>query len=69
MKCALSTFEKINYQEFDKTFTEILNKHATVKKKLVRATQAPYLTRALRIAIMRREELETKYFKLKTKIL
>ena len=37
LKCALSTFEKIDYQEFDKTFIDILNKHAPVKKKLVRA--------------------------------
>ena len=66
MKCALSTFEKINYQEFDKTFIETLNKHAPLKKKLVRANQPPYMTKALRKAIMRRYELETKYFKLKT---
>ena len=67
MKYALlSTFEKINYQEFDKTFTEILNKNALMKNKLVKANQAPYMTKALRKAIMRRSELETKYFKLKT---
>ena len=67
MKYALlSTFEKINYQEFDKTSTEILNKNALMKNKLVKANQAPYMTKALRKAIMRRSELETKYFKLKT---
>ena len=66
LKCALSTFEKIDYQEFDKTFIEILKKHAPVKKKVVSANQAPYMTKALRKAIMRRSELETKYFKQKT---
>ena len=66
MECALSTFEKISYQEFDKTFIEILNKHVPMKKKLVRVDQAPCKTKALRKAIMRRSELETKYFKLKT---
>ena len=65
MKCALSTFEKINYQEFYKTFIEILNKHAPMKKKLVRENQDLYMMKALRKAIMRRSELETKYFKLK----
>ena len=65
MKCALSTFEKNNDQEFDETFIEILNKHAPVKKKLVRANQAPYMTKALCNIIMRRSELESKYFKLK----
>ena len=37
-----------------------------MKKKLVRANQAPYMTKVLRKAIMRRSELENKYFKLKT---
>ena len=66
LKCTLSTFEKINYQEFQKTFIEILNNHAPVKKKLVSANQVPYMTKALRKAIMRRSALETKYFKPKT---
>ena len=66
LKCALSTSEKINYQEFDKTFIDILNKHVPMKKKLVRPNKAPCMTKALRKAIMRRSKLETKYFKLKT---
>ena len=66
MNVALCTFEKINYQEFDKTFIESLNKHAPMKKKLVKANQAAYMTKVLHKAIMRRSELETKYFKLKT---
>ena len=36
-----------------------------MKKKLIRANQAPYMTKALRKAVMRTSELETKYFKLK----
>ena len=56
MKCVLSTFEKINYQEFDKTFIEILNKHAPMKKKLVSGNQVPYMTKTLRKAIMRKSE-------------
>ena len=66
MNVALCTFEKINYQEFGKTFIESLNKHAPMKKKLVRANKAAYMTTVLHKAIMRRSELETKYFKLKT---
>ena len=56
----------IDYQEFDKKFIEILNKHAPVEKKLVRENQAPYMTKALHKAIVRRSELETKYLKEKT---
>ena len=58
-------WERLNYQEFDKTFIVILNKLALVKKKLVKANQAPHMTKALRKTIMRRLELETQYFKLK----
>ena len=64
-------FEQVNlilecFQEFEKTFIEILNNHAPMKMKLVKANQAPYMTRAFRKVIIRRSELETKYFKLKT---
>ena len=41
-------------------------KHAPLKKKVLRSNQAPYMTKALREAIMRRSELERKYFKNKT---
>ena len=65
LEVSLSNFEKINYQEFEKAFIEILKKHGPMKK-LVRANQAPYMTKALHKEIMRRSEWETKYFKLKT---
>ena len=32
LKYVLRTFVKINYQEFDKTFIEILNKYASMNK-------------------------------------
>ena len=44
----------------------MLNKHAPLKKKLLRANHAPYITKTLRKAIMRRSQLETKYLKSKT---
>ena len=44
----------------------MLNKHAPLKKKLLRANHAPYITKTLRKAIMRRSQLETKYLKTKT---
>ena len=43
----------------------MLNKHAPLKKKYLRANHAPYITKSLRKAIMRRSQLETKYFKTK----
>ena len=55
-----------NYESFETTFIEMLNKHAPLRKKFLRANHAPYIAKTLRKAIMRRSQLETKY--LKTKI-
>ena len=45
---------------------EVLNTHAPIKRKLLRANHVPYMTKALRKAIMKRSELESKYVKNKT---
>ena len=37
-----------------------------MKKKLVRANEVPYMTKALRKAIMKRSELQSKYLKNKS---
>ena len=55
-----------NYSHFENVFVDVLNKHAHIKKKTVRANNAPYMTKALRKAIMKRSELESKYFKKST---
>ena len=47
-------------------FLDFLNKHAPLKKKIVRANHAPYITKTLRKAIMKRSYLEKVYFKKKT---
>ena len=44
----------------------MLNKHAPLRKKFLRANHARYITKTLRKAIMRRSQLETKYLKTKT---
>ena len=54
------------YKHFEQILLEILNIHAPIKKKLLRANQVPYMTKALRKAIMKRSELESKYVKNKT---
>ena len=41
----------------------VLDEHAPVKQKTIRANHAPYMTKALRKAIMKRSELRTKYYK------
>ena len=59
--------QQINeYKHFQQIFLEILNIHAPIKKKQLRANHVPYMTKALRKAIMKRSELESKYVKNKT---
>ena len=55
-----------NYESFETTFIEVLNKHAPLKKKLLRANHAQYITKTLRKVIMRRSQLETNYLQSKT---
>jgi len=54
------------YNSFEEIFINVLNKHAPFKKKFLRANHEPYMTKALRKAIMRRSQLQTKYFKNKS---
>ena len=67
-----------DYKHFDRTkFKNNPNKKSSEKvflntnlsllrKKFLRAKHAPYITKTLRKAIMRRSQLETKYLKTKT---
>ena len=55
-----------NYESFESVFLSVLNKHAPLKKKFLRGNPAPYMTKQLRKAIMRRSELESKYLKNRT---
>ena len=44
----------------------MLNKHAPLRKKFLRANHAPYIAETLRKVIMCRSQLETKYLKTET---
>ena len=55
-----------NYIDFENIFLSILEEQAPLKKKTIRANHAPYMTKALRKAIMRRSALENQYHKNKT---
>ena len=49
------------YETFEEEFLQVLNNHAPLKKKFIRANHAPYMTKNLRKAIMKRSQLENKY--------
>ena len=55
--------ENLQYARFEKTFLEVLEEHAPIKKKIVRANDKPYMTKALRKAMMRRTFLKNKFYK------
>ena len=59
----ISELNKIgnDYNSFEDTFNAVLDKHAPVKTKLLRGNHKPYVTKAMRKAIMKRSELATKY--------
>ena len=62
------SLDRINkgFDSFEYTFMKTCNRHAPMKKKFVRANEVPYMTKALRKAIMKRSELESKYLKNKS---
>ena len=56
--------DKINsYAMFEELFLKVLDKYAPVKKKVVRANHAKYISKPLRKAIMKRSSLEKVHFK------
>ena len=52
--------------KFNQTFLNVLNKHAPLKKKQLRANHASYMSKSMRKAITRRSYLENVYFKKRT---
>ena len=55
-----------DYDTFENMFLSTLNLHAPFKKKIIRGNHAPYINRQLRKAMMKRNELQTKYYIMET---
>ena len=53
----------INYATFQRKFMEILNEHAPMKERLVRANNAPFMNKILSKAVMHRSRLRNNYLK------
>ena len=54
-----------DYDAFEDMFFSTLNLHAPLKKKIIKGNHAPYMNRQLRKAMMKRQELQTKYYRTK----
>ena len=57
------TKEHMNYELFETMVMEVLNKHAPIKEKFVRANNAPFMFRVLSKAITNRSRLRNKFLK------
>ena len=62
----IQLIQLINLSSFEESLLGVLNKNAPLKKKVLRANHAPFVTKALRKAIMKRSYLEKLYLKKKT---
>ena len=51
-----------NCTKFDENFLEVLEKHAPLKKKLLGANHASFVSKSLQKTILRRSYLEKGYF-------
>ena len=64
----LGNNSEINYDTFENTFMDQLNRHVPIKSKIVRANNAPYMNKTLAKAVTIRSTLRNKYLKLPTDI-
>ena len=55
-----------NYDSFQDILGEVLDKHAPIKKKNLRANNSPFMTKQLRKMIMNRSRYKNKFFKNKS---
>ena len=52
-----------NYESFEKIFVELLNNHAPMTEKYVRANNAPFMNNVLSKAVMTRSRLRNRDLK------
>ena len=59
-------FSNISCEAFERLFMKILNKHAPMNKRYIRANNSPFMTNTIYKAIMLRSKLRNKFRRLKT---
>ena len=57
----LNITDETCFDNFESTFKDILNKHAPIKTKNVRANNAPFMNKTLSKAIMTRSRIKNKF--------
>ena len=66
LESALARFSQISFGTFKSTFDNILQKHAPIKKRYVRANQASFINSKIHKEVMRRTRLRNKFIDSKT---
>ena len=56
----------INYNKFHTILCEVLDKHAPIKKKTLRANNSPFMTKILRKMFMNRSRCKNYFYKNRT---
>ena len=59
----LTSNTELSYSHFNESLQTLLEKHAPLKSKFVRANEVPYMTKSWRKAIMTRSRLKNEYLK------
>ena len=59
-------FDTKDINSFKETILSVFNKYAPIKKKYIRANEAPFMTKNLHKEIMKRSRLRNKYLKSKS---
>ena len=66
LRTSLSSETVHDYTSFEDNFLGVFNKNAPLKKKVLRENHAPFVTKVIRKAIVKRSYLEKFYFNKKT---
>ena len=66
LKFSLENKSSSFYHEFEKRFLTVFNNHVPIKKKTLRANYISFITKKVSNAIMKRTQLQNKYFKNRT---
>ena len=66
LESAFARFSQISFGTFKSTVDNILQKHAPIKKRYVRANQASFINRKIHKEVMRRTRLRNKFIDSKT---
>ena len=67
LELKLDSSEELDYSLFENTFVDVLNTHASIETKILRANSHQFMTKAFRKAVSTRSKLKNIYLKSRNK--